>query len=67
MNCREVTRLLSDAQERELFLAERLKLSVHLAMCPSCSNFKQQMGVLRSACRRYAGRAPADPPDDHQG
>jgi hypothetical protein len=33
LNCKEVTRRLSAAQDRELSLAERLQLKMHLAMC----------------------------------
>ena len=56
LSCKEVTHLLSQAQDRELGFGERLSLRLHLAMCRGCSNFKQQMGFLRAACRRYVGR-----------
>ncbi len=55
LTCREVTQLLSEAQERNLTLAERLQLRVHLAMCRGCAHFKKQMSFLHDACRRYVG------------
>lgn len=60
LSCKDATHLLSAAQDRKLTLAERLSLNMHLAMCKGCSNFKAQMGFLRTACRRYARRASDD-------
>ncbi|WP_019530039.1 zf-HC2 domain-containing protein [Dasania marina] len=53
MNCQQVTRLLSDAQERQLSLKERAALKVHTMMCYGCRNFGQQMGSLRELTREY--------------
>ena len=53
LTCREVTQLLSEAQERKLTVAERLRLRVHLAMCRGCANFKKQMSFLHDACRQF--------------
>ncbi|MBP6653580.1 MAG: zf-HC2 domain-containing protein [Propionivibrio sp.] len=55
LKCRDVTHLLSEAQDRKLTLAERFQLEVHLAMCEGCKNFKGQMAFLREACKRYFG------------
>ena len=53
MNCQQVTRLLSDAQERQLSLKERAALKVHTMMCSGCRNFDQQMGTLRELTHEY--------------
>jgi predicted anti-sigma-YlaC factor YlaD len=60
LSCKDVTHLLSDGQDRKLTLSERLSLEMHLAMCQGCSNFKKQMGFLRTACRRYTERVSGD-------
>lgn len=60
LNCHEVTRLLSESQERSLSVTERMRLKVHTMMCSGCRNFEIQMGTLRAAMRRFAGRR-----DDH--
>lgn len=61
LSCKEVTHKLSEAQDRELSLSERLQLEMHLAMCRGCRNFKKQMNFLRMACRRYmSGKFSAD-------
>lgn len=53
LKCKDVTHLLSEAQDRQLTLLERMQLEVHLAMCSGCTNFKGQMAFLRAACRSY--------------
>jgi len=53
-NCREITRLLSEAQERELTLGERASLRIHTAICSGCRNFGRQMNVLRGISRAYS-------------
>lgn len=60
LSCKEVTHLLSEGQDRKLFLRERFALEMHLAMCKGCTNFRKQMDFLRTACRRYAGKAIDD-------
>lgn len=53
-NCQQITRLLSDGQERKLSLKERAELKMHVMMCSGCRNFAQQMNVLREIARTYA-------------
>lgn len=59
LSCVEVTRLYSDAQERELALGERMGLGMHVMMCKGCRRFGRQMGSIRSIAREYA-RKPDD-------
>ena len=54
MNCRDATRLMSEAQERPLSITERISLRLHLIMCSGCHNFKAQMNTLRLVTRAYA-------------
>lgn len=56
LSCKEVTRLLSDGQDRKLTLTERINLEMHLALCKGCSNYRKQMDFLRKACRKYVDR-----------
>lgn len=53
LNCKEVTHLLSEAQDRKLSMSEKVNLEMHLAICRGCRNFKSQMRFLREACKRY--------------
>ncbi|MFC6631678.1 zf-HC2 domain-containing protein [Microbulbifer taiwanensis] len=65
-NCREITRLLSESQERELSLKERTSLKLHLAICSGCRNFSKQMGSLRSITRAYTRGAPERTGDNNK-
>lgn len=51
--CRETTELLSQAQDRPLTLAERMRMRLHLLLCRGCRGFSRQLGFLRAAVRRY--------------
>ncbi|MEP7183759.1 MAG: zf-HC2 domain-containing protein [Betaproteobacteria bacterium] len=52
-SCRDVTRLLSQGEDRSLSWGERIRLRVHLLVCRACSRFEHQMRVLRLAMRQY--------------
>ena len=53
LSCKEATQRLSEAQDRNLSLSEKLQLKLHLAMCSGCRNFARQMDFLRAACKRF--------------
>ena len=52
-SCKEISVLLSAAQERELGLLEQLGLRLHLLLCDGCRNFRRQLEFIRTAARRY--------------
>lgn len=56
LNCKEATRLMSEAQDRKLAVSERVQLEFHLVLCKGCQNFQDQMAFLRKACRAYMDR-----------
>jgi len=66
MNCRQATALLSQALDRELTLAERAELKIHLMMCSGCRNFGQQMHELRDITRLYAKGSPTEKNSDDE-
>jgi putative zinc finger protein len=53
INCRQAARMMSDAQERSLSLADRIKLRLHLHWCVACTRYAQQLAFMRKALRRY--------------
>jgi hypothetical protein len=53
LRCRDVTRLISQLQEREPTGWEAFRLRAHLAVCGACANFDRQVALLREAMRRY--------------
>ncbi|HCB13122.1 MAG TPA: hypothetical protein DEP36_06080 [Gammaproteobacteria bacterium] len=63
LNCKQVTRLLSEAQERDLQFKEKIPLKLHLMMCAGCNNFRKQIDFLRRTCHEYAEGQPNSWPD----
>ena len=53
LNCKEASRLISQAMDLKLTLAQRAALRVHLSACEACARFGAQLSVLRSAMRKY--------------
>lgn len=55
--CKEVSALLVAREDRELPLAERVALRVHLAMCEACPRFERQLLTMRNAMKQWRGYA----------
>jgi predicted anti-sigma-YlaC factor YlaD len=53
LTCKEVSVLLSQAEDREIGAAERLRLEAHLKLCEGCRHFHSQLAFLRRAIRRH--------------
>lgn len=51
-NCREITRLVLEGEDRALSVGERLVLRLHWAACEGCTRFRGQVGVMREALAR---------------
>ena len=61
LSCKEVTELVSQSQDRELTVSERVALNLHLTICKGCRNFEAQIGLMRRAFQRLArGETPLD-------
>jgi anti-sigma factor RsiW len=52
LSCKEASRLMSQAEDRELSQSERAALAAHLAICKACRAASDQMKQLRRALRR---------------
>lgn len=55
LSCKRAAELLSQEQDRRLGALERFGLRLHLLLCAACANYRRQLLVLRSACRRFGG------------
>jgi hypothetical protein len=53
LNCREASRLLSLACERELESAELKALARHIDDCLMCTNFSAQLQFMRKAAGAF--------------
>jgi len=58
--CKQAHQKLSEDLDRQLSLAERAQLKLHLSMCRSCSNFGTQMRTIRSAMKQMAAGKSSD-------
>ncbi|WP_028534049.1 zf-HC2 domain-containing protein [Paludibacterium yongneupense] len=63
MNCRQASRLLSEALDHRLRPADRLRLRLHLLMCTGCTRFGRQVRFMQRASRQYipGGAKPGKP------
>jgi len=52
-SCREVSRLISDMQERPLGWFDRLLLRTHLSICDNCVQYTQQVKFMSRAMGRW--------------
>jgi anti-sigma factor ChrR (cupin superfamily) len=51
--CRDISVLVSKAQEQPLVWYERLAVALHLSICSNCRKFRQQTQFLGRAALNY--------------
>lgn len=56
LNCKEASRLVSQAMDRPLGWRESIALRVHLFYCSGCTNFRRQVDVLHKMSLHLSGR-----------
>jgi hypothetical protein len=62
LNCRQVTRLVSQGMDAKLPWHQRLAIRIHFLYCIWCRRYAAQIKFLRKATREIAGGAnPAGP------
>ena len=52
-NCRDVTRLVLESEERPLGLMEKVSMQLHWRVCSACSRFREQAKTMRMALGRW--------------
>jgi len=52
-SCKEVTALVIAREDRELPLAERLALRMHMVICKACPRFERQVLTMRNAMQQW--------------
>jgi hypothetical protein len=53
LNCREITHLVLEGEDRQLTRGERLRLRFHMMICEACPRFVTQLAFMRSAVGRW--------------
>ena len=64
-NCREVSRLILQREDRRLTLVERVAVRFHLGICLMCTRFSGQVALMNRAMgqwKAYAEREEQDGP-----
>jgi predicted anti-sigma-YlaC factor YlaD len=51
IDCKTVSRLLSDSLENELEPDDRVRLTLHFGVCEACRNVEQHMSLLHRAMK----------------
>ena len=66
-NCREVTRLVLERENRPLTVTERVAVRFHLGICLMCSRFTGQVQLMNRAMAQWKNYAEHDGPDAPPG
>lgn len=52
LSCKDVSFLVSEAEDRQLSLRERVGMNVHFMMCRACRQVARQISLLGAAARQ---------------
>ena len=66
-NCREVTRLVLERENRALTLVERFAVRFHLGICLMCTRFTGQVKLMNRAMAQWKRYAEHDEQDGSAG
>ena len=53
LNCKQVTQLASQSQERALTRREKIQLKCHLMICSACRNFNKNVNNLHDLMQKF--------------
>ncbi len=59
LNCRQVTRLVSQSMDARLRWYQRLGMRIHLLYCVWCRRYAAQVHFLHKACKQMAPESEA--------
>ena len=60
INCKDMSRLISEGQDLSLPPAERARMRLHFVICETCRNINDQFGFLRRAMRQLSDKHEVD-------
>lgn len=58
IDCKDVSRLISDGLDRELPPKERARLRLHFVICETCRDVNEQFSFIRTAMQRMSREDP---------
>jgi hypothetical protein len=62
LDCKEVSRLISDGQDLNLPPGDRARMRLHFVICKTCRNVDEQMQFIRQAMKRLGQDGDDTPP-----
>lgn len=60
INCKEVSRLISDGLDRDLPAKERARLRLHFVICEACRDVNDQFNFIREAMKKLGRHQPPE-------
>ena len=67
LDCKAVSKLISEGQDLKLPGPDRARMRLHLVMCQGCRNANEQLAFIRQAMQRLGREEPDPPPRDGKG
>jgi len=66
LNCKDISRVVSESFERPLSFGERMSLQFHLVLCGTCRKFRKLQNKIHSSIKKHGTDVPetSDSPDD---
>ncbi len=58
LDCKAISRLISDGQDSDLPPAERARMRLHFVICETCRDVNDQFSFLREAMKRLSRNEP---------
>ncbi|MCC7338757.1 MAG: hypothetical protein IT422_26995 [Pirellulaceae bacterium] len=56
LNCKDMTKVISDSLDRKITLRQRLELWMHIMMCGLCRRFRSNALAIRKKVRETSAR-----------
>jgi hypothetical protein len=63
LDCKEVSRLISEGMDQSLPAPERARMRLHFVICQTCRNVDEQMQFIRRAMRQLGQDEVPEPPE----
>jgi hypothetical protein len=66
LNCKDISRVVSESFERPLSFGERTGLRLHMLLCGTCRRFQKLQKKIQTAVKKHGTAVPetSDSPDD---
>lgn len=57
-HCQHMSQLISESQDRPLKPSEKMEMMMHIAICPACRRYRQQLHSLRNQIKLLKNKRP---------